>query len=733
MYIKELYENFSLKEIDTLYIDKIRNSKSILSNTDKRFFEKILLKHKENTKEEVLKAMILYAIWNPDDCISYARKKGVFRYRIGNHKENNAFYYLENLIKYKTALNYSEYCEKYLYMKLNCKWMHDFYVKTEKKIYKKIEEHHKKRIRKNVRGNKLETSLFKELMTYMEILYVWVDLEGHETPDNRDLLTGYSKEEIGEGISYLISIYDDIIGIKEDSNYWIDSYFVFDKKIEELILLACKILHLQEWELLIDYFNYEITSQGNNWTIKCNNNLEKSIRMGYAKTEAQSELFFMDLAKNEKIPSLEEVSNMCINELESTIIKKVETGKLCRYIMEFPMPIVEKLKKNIKGYELFKEEYMALKYMEKEMVTEDEVFIRKKVTQHANMGDVLLMQRFFVLVYYIYKQVLLKEKDKHIIARTLCPVFEYKQFCKLVNNIVDDEEKTKELIDLFTYNKKTKLDLQYTPILRIGEKIYLSTSIIAMSNMLRNTISYSYMMKNQIVNNDNGMEPMVQYCVAAFEDSDEKCMVFSNKRFKYQGNSGEIDVLVISDIYILIIECKAPITPTSTFEMRSEYEHLLKAERQLNLSKKAFSDKGFRNKYLQSLGVEEKNREILTCILLGNRIFSCYTGMGHPIRCYHELNMILNCGVSQGALGKWRLWKEESYTSEDLMEFLSEKDSFVSKLQEALTSRTETMKCNGKIIRYETFLYDIVKAHRIIEKIGVCIEKGKLIDGLQCC
>ena len=173
------------------------------------------------------------------------------------------------------------------------------------------------------------------------------------------------------------------------------------------------------------------------------------------------------MIKKEEIPTLEEVSNMCIKELESIIIKKTGTGRFCRYRMEIPAPLVETLKKNIKGYELFKEEFIALKYMEKEMVTVDEVFIRKKVTEHANMGDVLLMQRFFVLVYYIYKQVLIQEKDKHIIARTLCPVFEYEKLCMLISIIVGDEKKTKELIDLFTYlesNKFAPLRSQGIPV-----------------------------------------------------------------------------------------------------------------------------------------------------------------------------------------------------------------------------------------------------------------------------
>ena len=37
-------------------------------------------------KEDVLKAICLYTIWNPKESILYARKKGVFRYRIGNYR-----------------------------------------------------------------------------------------------------------------------------------------------------------------------------------------------------------------------------------------------------------------------------------------------------------------------------------------------------------------------------------------------------------------------------------------------------------------------------------------------------------------------------------------------------------------------------------------------------------------------------------------------------------------------
>ena len=70
-----------------------------------------------------------------------------------------------------------------------------------------------------------------------------------------------------------------------------------------------------------------------------------------------------------------------------------------------------------------------------------------------------------------------------------------------------------------------------------------------------------------------------------------------NKKFKYKGKKGEIDVLVVSDLDLIIIECKGPLVPTSNFEMRATFEHIEKSQKQLDLSKEAFEDDGFRNNF----------------------------------------------------------------------------------------------------------------------------------------
>ena len=41
-------------------------------------------------------------------------------------------------------------------------------------------------------------------------------------------------------------------------------------------------------------------------------------------------------------------------------------------------------------------------------------------------------------------------------------------------------------------------------------------SVLACSNLMRNTIAYSYLSKNEIVYDDNGVEPLVKVCVNCF-------------------------------------------------------------------------------------------------------------------------------------------------------------------------------------------------------------------------
>lgn len=725
MNFEEMYRMFDITKISNVYIEKMKNTKKTLSTNEKKYLKKILDKFRTTDKGEVLKGILFYSIWFPDECIEYARKKGVFRYQFGGEKLSNAKFYFQYLLKFREYFGYSADTLEYIRMKESCNWIHTFYVKTEKSIKRIIETHHHNRIRKNVNGIRVESTLFKELIVYMELIFTLEREEIGSTPNIKNKLTAYSKEEIGNAISYLIYLYDMTIGIKTSVNYWIDVHYIFSKDIEHLILLACQFIQIQEWEILIDCFGYKMVNENKTWRIVDTRDLEKSIRIGFAKLEMNDHSFFLERQEDENADiSLRKLAEFTVKKLEKKIVNKIDGGFLSRYRIVFPEELLKIIQNEPGRVQFFKEELDVLQYMNSEMVSGIDVIRRKKITEHATLEDVLLFQRFFSLIMCIYEQILRSERDKKVYAASIGLVLPYSQIFKIVDGIIKNREKTQELLELFTYNKSyKKLDLQYTPIIRVGDNLYFSAAIIAMSNMMRNAIAYSHMIKNQVVNKDNGIESLVELCKQSFLNSAEKCQVFTNRKFKFCNRQGEIDVLVITDSYLLIIECKAPLRPTNNFELRSEYTHIQKAQKQLDISKKAFSDKAFRIKYLNGLGVKESNREIMTCILLGNRVFTGYVGCGHPIRAFHELDAILNNGHMAGSLGRWRIWKEDHYSSDDLKDFLSEDKSAIRILEKAAEKRSEVLIWKDKNIEFETYSYNVLKAHRAIDERYKCVYK----------
>lgn len=132
---------------------------------------KVLTNSKLESKENVLKAIICFAIWQPDEAIRQARRKGIFRYKVfGNKGKTKARYYLDYLISKKEVLGFSEKNNKYLKQKYELEWLESFYKKTEK-IDTEIANHYQGRIRKRIQGIGIESSLHKELFAYIDMLF----------------------------------------------------------------------------------------------------------------------------------------------------------------------------------------------------------------------------------------------------------------------------------------------------------------------------------------------------------------------------------------------------------------------------------------------------------------------------------------------------------------------------------------------------------------------------------
>lgn len=715
MNIKEEFHKIKHTDIDKKYILFAKTQKKILSNSDKKFLISIIGKFKTQDIEITLKAIKMYAIWEPNEAVRESRKKGVFRYRAYGFKKNKALNLLDNLINNTEVFLFSEETYGYLIDKKNLCWLYDFYKKSEEKLIKYIQKHHSKRVRFKKGNQIIENALFKDLLAYIDISFYLNSQSEEINFMDKNNLKGYSKEDICDGISYIVFLYDNTIGIKQDVHYLINSKYVLSNEIEKLILIACKIIQTEEWEICIDYFDYKIKVCGNEWIISDKNKiLEKSIRMGFVRNEMQSDIFY--ISSNDKLKniiSIQQIGDYIEKKLGDIITREIHDGKLSRYIFEFPEPLFSLFNDNNKlGKQWFKEEILNIKYCCKELIMPYEQLTHKKITDNCTLLDIILFQRFFLLMNEVASKILFKKKNKNQVVTSLIPTFTIDTLSSLLENFVKDKLKVQELLSLFTYRKDRKLDLQYTPFLNISHGIIFSNTLVAKSNLLRNAIAYSYLSKNQIANNLQGLEPLVQTCSDMFKKCKEKYNVLTNKKFSYMKKKGEIDVIVISDTDIILIECKCPITPVNNFEMRSSLDHIEKANKQLNLSKQAFKDKNFRKIYFKVWGIEDKNQNIRTCIVFGNRLFTGYNKFVHPIRYIYELDMVLNRGIIHSKIGDWSVWKGNEFSHSDLLDFLSEDKTFIRFNFESMDELNETMFVNNKKLIFKTYVYNTVKCFK---------------------
>lgn len=734
MNINEVFKLIEHTDITKVYISKI--NKPTLSNNEKKFLIRIIERFKSNDINDTLKAIKLYAIWEPDNSIKISRKKGVFRYKAYKLEDNSALYLLDEIIKSKNIFDFSELTIKYLEGKKQISWIFDFYKNSEKILIKYIKNHHKKRKVIKKENRYMENALFKDLLAYIDLTFSSESFFEEESCLNRDKLEAYSQEDICSAISYIIYLYDNIIGIKQDISYFIDSKYVVSDEIEYIILMACKAIQVQEWELCIDYFDYKINYLRNELVIFDENNLmEKSIRMGYARTQIQETIFYLEsVSRYNDALSLELISSEIVKRMGKRMIQEINDGWLSRYRLIFSEELLKLFEsETLFRKVLFKEEIIKIEYCANELIMTFEEAKDKQITEHCKLIDVLLFQRFFVFINRFFKDTIFMQEDENKIIQSLIPAFRKENFIKILNKFVNDLEKTKELVDLFIYKNSFKLDLQYTSLLEVSDNIIFPNTVISKSNILRNCIGYSYLIKNQVVNDDGGLEPLVKRCSELFLNHKEKYTVLVNKKFRYEKQNGEVDVIVVSEEDIILIECKCPLIPVNNFEMRSSLGHIEKANVQLTLSRKAFSDKSFRNNYFKFWGIEYKGQNIRTCIVFGNRLFSGYSLLEHPIRYIYELSTILNGGVLNSNLGKWSLWKGEEYNHKDLIDYLTEGNSLNQLNFEAMEEVEKTITVEGKKITFKSYAYNLIKAFQIYDKKLKIIEsnddlKKQIID-----
>lgn len=683
----------------------------------------------QSTKiNEILACIILYTHFAGDDGLIFARQRGLFAYYLNWHGTERILYWL---ISNKTLLNVSKETEIYLNHKYEIRWLAEYYKNCDQKIDSIIEEHKKKKRCFQLNGVTLESNIVMELLTILELLF---RLSKGQRESNKaaalelykvlnyDVPDYYSLEELGEAVSYIISRYYELHQ-NSSSPIWIDIDTIKNSiELEDLIHIAAKRKLVSEWEVDIDYYGYDIENVDGStlYRIIDKHNIEKSKQLGFIKTE------FQEQARNIwNYKSLENCAN--IYDLADEIRKHPDfvfelvnkDTDVERYRMIFYTPLLQYfMPKDYNKPEFFAEEIVQIEDAVHEMFLPTDELLRYKITDICTVKDVILFKRFFTFVSYA-QQVFIEEHNGELetIAKSIVPTFRKENLITLLEQFVGGKRKAENLINLYCWDGNGFLDIQATPIIKVNKDQYLLVPfVLAVSNLIRNVIVKERKNDSQETNSNGASEPLEIYAKKIFDYQNE---IFSHKegrKLKYNGKAGEVDLVVWSERHLYLIECKNSILPTSHFELRTTYDYIKKAEDQLDLSSSALIDSASRKQILNNWGVPIRDYEIHTLILLGNRIFTAPNGFKHQVRYIHELYMILTGGEINSSFGKWRYWQKETFSEEDFIRFISEKDPLNNDFLEALCPVKLVISCEEYKIERESYSLNIVKHWEMDDK-----------------
>lgn len=516
-------------------------------------------------------------------------------------------------------------------------------------------------------------------------------------------LSQFTREQIAESISYIVFIYDELIGITDDSIMFSDVDYILDGRIERIVLNACYIRLIQETEIEIECLNYKcITSNDGVKVIPPSAKYAKTYCYGNTLLDMHrlSRGFLDNENGCESLYSYAEKINKVTN---GAMLYYTEVGGVYRYAMAIPKELLDLLFKSNSGLlspGFFKEEIRYLQEMENELHISKEDLYKPLIADDFTFHDLLIARRIFIWFTYAYFELLKTKSDREYYSSNVSTLLESTLMTLLEQGI--GKKKTAIFLDLFSYTGKEKLlDIQYTPLLKANDFFLVPFNVLANSNLFRN-ILYG---KNIRIYDNGSIDPLS--IKLSKELKAKGFWVKTDFKFKFGSESSDIDVLAGIGNNIFIFECKNNLLPVNAFELRNMFSSLEKASvTQLPLSKKACSDMEFIKKY--GLPIENKDQlvNVYSCTVTGNKLFSGYELYGFPIRNVNELCTFIKKGtfglidLESGLPGIHCLWDSSTFSVRDLVKYLDLDTEFFKFIIDSFDEEEKTYNVGKMKLNY---------------------------------
>jgi len=470
-----------------------------------------------------------------------------------------------------------------------------------------------------------------------------------------------------------------------------------------LIVDAAKIAEFHSTEVLIDAFPYVAVRDGTTVRVASKEPwLEKSVRLGYIQTAMQQLLLGRLIVADRQHPdanglSIWRLAKDMLDHLGEALValKSTPVVYFSLRLLDAP-PFLDLFSSD----DLFLEDAVHLQGLGKEDYMCADEITTAHIRDDITVMDVLKLQRFIYFVHQCYAAAfadyVLPNADA---VRLRSSVLVLREHCwwVLVKKILPPH-KAEALTDLLTCSMdgRSKIDLQYTPILRIGGYLAFAPGVFAGSNLVRNLLTRVRARLPTLEVRDPMTHSLIEaFANAAFATADG---------VRVRGT--EIDIVAYRDGHCFLFECKNAFHPCSSFELRTSYEHVLHAADQLSVRRAAALQPNALRELFRTQGWPYSNNiQVHTAIICGNRLFNGYTCQGHPVRHANQLINLLTNGSFMLDDVHYRLWKGNALSIDDVLAYF-DGSSLIADFDAGLQPFQRDYRLGKSVLSFCTYVFD---------------------------
>lgn len=607
--------------------------------------------------KDALSSLFLLFLSGNDEYIAKIKSSGVLRYSRYINRKCIIAPVLSELLNYEKAHSYlrnedKEYLTSLLLLSGASISLNKAYITIRDFTYKNLRKY-----------GYIEIS--KIVLAYVD--YIFMSTDYNQVPNPTDL----TKEEIAEAASYIlyyISSNRDICPTKNLRVIYNYEEFIIQNDIEHIIDCAWAMLQIKEWEILTECFGYQFKEDHDGLLIEPPHiMLDKSIRLGYIRTELQYEscLYRAYSGIGSSAISIIDYATKVQETLGNrfTFEYKEEFG-FGRYVMKFPDYVIDVFKKMIiDSDKCFKEDVMYLSLLGREqLITSSD--LEDISIQGLSLKEFLKIKNIFIIIGQWLNENLKKNTNNNLnlTYRSLIPILSKEAIKELLLQLTT-EEKAQSFLDIISWSPQSEriLDIQYNPFINMGDFYAMPLNILANSNSIRNL--YALMHKSNELLSNGQDDPLIQIIKDAFNYSNKPCIT----NIKY--SKGDIDIIAKIDNTLLVLECKNTLHPTSAHDMRTTWNHITKGQKQLRKIQTAIENKELDNLLENVFGTKSKDFEsIYYAVIVSNRLF-VGNFLSYPVRSSNDFVNLLHDGMIVTSAGEYCQWVGDSLSARDIYNY----------------------------------------------------------------